>query len=175
MNTRVKTKGANMAVPQSREDAARTLYLIGKANRLVSRIEHDMNDEISRIKEQAQRKAASAQEQVKELTEGLRIWCEANRAELTGGGKVKSADLGTGKVSWRIAPPSVSIRKMADVIEKLKSLGFQRFLRVKEEVNKEAMLAEPDVASTVKGVTIVSGVEDFAVEPFEDEIAGGQP
>lgn len=43
-------------------------------------------------------------------------------------------------------------------------------LRVKEEVNKEAMLAEPDVARTVAGVTVGSAGEDFVIKPFETEL-----
>jgi phage host-nuclease inhibitor protein Gam len=42
---------------------------------------------------------------------------------------------------------------------------------VKEEVNKEALLAEPEIAGTVAGVSIGSPGEDFIVEPFEAELA----
>ncbi len=46
---------------------------------------------------------------------------------------------------------------MKTVIEACKSLGLTAFLRIKEEVNKEAMLADPDKARTIAGVTIKSG------------------
>ena len=41
------------------------------------------------------------------------------------------------------------------------------FVRNKEEINKEAMLNEPDKAKSVPGVSIVTGVEDFVIVPFE--------
>jgi len=44
---------------------------------------------------------------------------------------------------------------------------LEKFIRVKEEVNKDAMLAEPDQAMKVPGVTIKSGGEDFIIEPLE--------
>ena len=56
------------------------------------------------------------------------------------------------------------------MLEILLKLGLVRFIRVKEEVNKEAMLNEPELAATVAGVTIKTGVEDFVITPFEQDI-----
>ncbi len=53
------------------------------------------------------------------------------------------------------------------MIETCRKLGFTAFFRVKEEVNKEAMLADPDKARLVSGVTIRSAGEDFIIEPAE--------
>ena len=99
----------------------------------------------------------------------MHTFCEANRAELTNGGKVKTANLVTGDVSWRLRPPSVSIRGADTVIETLKRLALGRFVRAKEEVNKEAILNEPDAVKGVAGISIVTGVEDFVITPFEQE------
>ena len=41
------------------------------------------------------------------------------------------------------------------------------FVRTAEAVNKEAILNELDAARGVAGITIVTGVEDFAITPFE--------
>ena len=99
------------------------------------------------------------------LQAGVQTWCEANRKELCGTGK--TANLITGEVQWRARPPSVTIRGAEVVLENLKSLGLERFVRVKEEANKEAMLNEPDAVRGVAGITINSGVEDFTITPFE--------
>ena len=56
------------------------------------------------------------------------------------------------------------------VIEHLKSLGLQRFVRTKEEPNKEAMLAEPDAVRGVAGITLNTGVEDFTITPFQVQV-----
>src|SRR5690606_38931368 len=48
---KTKTLGANLAVPQSREDAARMVREIGDLTRRKDRLEADMNDELTRIKE----------------------------------------------------------------------------------------------------------------------------
>lgn len=46
------------------------------------------------------------------------------------------------------------------------------FLREKAEIDKEAMLREPDRARGIVGVTIGTAGESFSVEPFEAEIQG---
>lgn len=171
---KARIRGANLPVPQNRDDAAEAVKQVGALNRQIARIEADLNDRISEMKKLAEAEAAPLKERVDAEIEGLKLWAEANRMALTDGGRVKSADLGTGKILWRFRPPSVRISKIEIVIDALKRLGLQRFVRTKEEVNKEAMLAEPDVARTVAGVAIGTEGEDFIVEPFEVELAAGK-
>lgn len=130
-----------------------------------------MNDQIALLKDAAEKLAAPLKEQVTARTEGLKVWAEANRDALTNGNKTKTADLGTGKISWRLRPPSVRISGMDRVIEVIKTLGFVAFLRTKEEVNKEALLADPDKARMIAGISIGSEGEDFIAEPFEADIS----
>lgn len=172
--SKTKTMGANLPVPQSREEAATMVRAIGDVSRERTRLETQMNDEIAAAKEEYEKAAAPLDEALKEKTEGLRIWAEANRSQLTGGDKTKTVDLGTGILKWRLRPPSVRLSKVEELIERLKKLGLQRFVRTKEEVNREAMQAEPDVARQVAGVSIGSAGEDFIVEPFEAELAPPQ-
>ena len=72
-------------------------------------------------------------------------------------------------MSWRQRPPSIAVRGIESVLENLRTLGLARFIRQKEEVNKEAMLNEPDIAATIAGITVVRGKEDFIIVPFEVE------
>jgi phage host-nuclease inhibitor protein Gam len=163
--------GANVPVPQNREEATAALRRIGDLNREVARIDLALSDAAAALKEKAESDAAPLQAEAKALIDGLKQWAEANRDALTGG-KVKYADLGTGKISWRLRPAKVSLRgKVEEIVERLKSLGLQRFIRVSEEVNREAMLADRDAARAVQGVTIASEGEDFIVEPFEAEVS----
>ena len=107
-----------------------------------------------------------------DLVEGIQTFAEANRAALTDGNKVKFANLVTGEVAWRQRPPSVGIRGADTVIETLKRLGLGRFVRTKEEINKDAILNEPKAVSGVAGITLNTGIEDFIVTPFEQEVTG---
>ena len=171
MAKKMKTMGVNLPVPQSRDDAAESLRQIGEAGRQIARIEADMNDQLARLKKDAEAAAAPLREQVAARTEGLKVWAEANRDGLTNGGKTKTADLGTGKVSWRLRPAAVRVSGVERVIEAIRALGFGQFLREKTELNKEAMLADADKARLIAGVSIGSEGEDFIVEPFEAQLS----
>ena len=172
MAKKTKTAGANIQVPQSREEASQAVARIGVINREVARREADMNDRLAKIKEEVEAEVAPSRTEAEQLTEGLKIWSEANRRELTGGDKTKTVDLGSGLIKWRSKPAKVTIRGMEAVIAAIKTLGLRKFIRTTEEVNKEAMLLDKDKARTVPGVTIGSDGEDFVVEPFEVELQG---
>ena len=74
-------------------------------------------------------------------------------------------------MQWRQRPPSVAVRGADAVIAALKKLGLSRFVRTKEEVNKEAILNDAEAVRGVGGISINSGVEDFVITPFEAEVA----
>jgi phage host-nuclease inhibitor protein Gam len=163
-------KTAAVYVCQSKEETMGAIRELGDAQRELARIETRINDEIARVVE-AQKDAIEALKSRRDtLTAGIQMWCEANRAALCAGGG-KSANLVTGEVAWRQRPPSVSIRQADKVVETLKALSLVRFLREKTEVNKEAVLADPAAIAGIAGITVVTGVEDFSVTPFEVEVA----
>lgn len=169
--TRTKSAATGVPVPQSRDEAAAHLRLIGEQTRAILRLEAQMNDRLGVIKAEYEAKAAPLRDRVSSLQVGLQIWCEAHRDAITGGDK-KSADLGTGVVKWRLRPPSVRITGVEQVIERLKQSGLGRYLREKIEVSKEAILAEPDEVRGIAGISIGSAGEEFIVEPFETQLSG---
>ena len=162
--TRSKLPAIQHQVPQTRD-----IRIIGELNREIDRAVLAMNDEIAPITERHQPGIDALKERLKALETGVHAWCEANRNDLTDGGKTKTANLITGEVSWRVRPPSVLVRGAEAVIDTLKRLGLSRFVRVEESVNKQAILNEPDAVRGVSGLTISSGVEDFIIKPFEQE------
>lgn len=170
MSTSKKLKTRAVAyAPQTRDDCASDIAKVGDLQREIARMTADMNDAISGITQSWQPQIDAAKERLEVLQQGVQTWCEANRNDLTSGGKVKTANLVTGEVAWRQRPPSCSIRNAEGVIETLKRMGLTQFVRIKEEVNKEACLEEPDAVRGIAGITIVTGVEDFSITPFEQE------
>jgi phage host-nuclease inhibitor protein Gam len=160
-------------VPQSREAAADAIFEIGTIDRDLQRLDADLKDRLALVKQAFEEKALPLKEQRTALIEGVKVFCEGRRDELTNGGRVKTAAFTSGEVSWRLRPPSVKIRGGED--ELVKWLMAQNndlaetFIRVKHEANREAMLAEPDKARDLPGVTISSEGEDFEVKPFVPE------
>ena len=168
MATRLKTPAAS-SVPQSKTDCAAYIKNLGDVQRDFERQRADMNDAIAVIAKNYQPALEALQTRMTALQTGIQTWCEANRALLCDG-QSKTANLVTGEVSWRQRPPSVGIRGADTVIETLKRMHLERFVRVKEEVNKEAMLNEPDAVRGIAGISLVSGVEDFSITPFSVEV-----
>lgn len=168
--TRIK-QAASAPVPQTREQVAEAIREIGERQRELARLAAGMNDELAAVKERWETAAEPHKQRIEALTEGVQTWCEAHRDALTQGGKVKTAALTTGEVQWRLRPPSVRITGQEAVLDLLRRLGLTRFIRAKEEVNKEAILNEPEAVAHVAGIAISQG-EDFAIVPFEAELAG---
>lgn len=163
---RIKSAAA-LYVPQSRDEVMADIRKIGDFQREATRLETAMNDEIAVITEKYAGMIKPLSTQIDTLSKGVQSWCEANRSDLTNGNKVKSANLVTGDVQWRVRPPSVTIRGVDSVMETLRRLKLDRFIRTKEEINKEAILNEPGAVSGVAGIKVNSGIEDFSIIPFE--------
>lgn len=168
--TRLKAK-AQVYVPQTRDEVATYIRNIGDTQRNLLRETAAMNDAIANVTARCQPRLEELGGQIKILQDGVQAWCESNRADLTNGGKVKTANLITGEIQWRKRPPSVSVRGAESVIETLKRLGLSMFVRTKEEVNKEAILNDSEKVKGVAGITVVTDVEDFVITPFEQEVA----
>lgn len=186
---RLKTPAA--AAPQTRDAVASDIHVIGDLQRQATRHAADMNDAIAAITARHQPELDRLAAEVKRLAAGVQTWCEANRADITDGNKTKTANLITGEVSWRQRPPAVKVTKADLVMKTLKALGLSRYLRTKEEIDKDAilaahsaarqapqtdparaqLLAEAERLQAVSGIEIVTGLEDFAIVPFEVETA----
>lgn len=167
--TRIKTR-AQIDVPQTNTEAAADIRKLGDLQRRLGRAQAEMNDAIAHITQTYQGPIEALTEQITGLQKGVQAYCEAHREDLTHGGKVKTANLVTGEVQWRQRPPSCRITGAESVIETLRRLGLSEFVREKLEINKEAILNEPEKVKGVAGISIVTGVEDFVITPFVQEV-----
>ncbi|ELS4260422.1 host-nuclease inhibitor Gam family protein [Salmonella enterica] len=161
---------AAVAVPQSRDAVIDCIRKVGDIQRVILRRETELNDALAELTNKAAPVIEDLKKELTRLQEGVQVWCEANRSDLTKDGKVKTVNLTTGEIRWRNRPPSVSVRKPEDVIETLRRLGLDKFLREKVEVNKDAILAAPKEVEGIAGINIKSGIEDFEIIPFEQTL-----
>ncbi|EDF8918458.1 host-nuclease inhibitor Gam family protein [Salmonella enterica] len=166
--SRLKAAAASYT-PQSKEQVSVDIKKIGDIQRELTRIEADANDQIAVIMNQNTPKIEALRAELDVLQKGVQTWCEANRNSITKGSS-KTANLITGEVAWRTKPDSVSIKGAELVLEALKKLKLDRFIRRKEEINKDAILADKKAVENIKGISIVSGKEVFSITPFEQEI-----
>jgi len=158
-------------VPQSRDEVTKAIAEIGELQRDMADLELQMNDELAAIKGKYELEAEPSRVRIAALTAGVQVWCDANRRELTDGGKTKSAHLGSGEVQWHLTPPRVVIRALDVVLAELRRRGLDRFIRKVEEVNKEAILADKDAVTGIPGISITQK-EEFIVKPFAAKLEG---
>ena len=170
--TRRKTEAAP-AISQTRDEVIENIKRMGDLVRNRERVQAEMNDAIAQVQKRAAEEIAPLDAEWKELEASILMYCTTNRDALTDGGKVKFADLITGKVQWRNNPPKVQIRGNDAVLALLEQdEKYERFVRIKREVNKEAVLNEPDffAGNPVPGLSIVQGKEFFVIEPYNQQL-----
>lgn len=172
MSKRMKTRAVDVAVPRDAAEADAFLAEIGAHVRSAELVQAALDEQVAALKTKAEAEAAPLNARIAALTKGLQVWAEANRESLCVGGR-KTVALSSGEIGWRLRPPSVRIASIGAVMEALRSLGLGRFIRTKEEIDKQALLAEPQVAVNVPGVSIGSQGEDFFVQPVALPLAGG--
>ncbi len=169
--TRIKTEAAGHHVPQSRDEVVRAIRHLGALQGERQRRKADMDADLQKIKQDFAGIIEPINDKMKELLAGIHTYCEAHRDELTDGGRSKTVRLPSGEISWRNRPPSVRIRNNGQVIDAIKRLGLGReFLRITEQISKEAMLGDLEKANGITGVTIGSAGEDFVVKPAEIDL-----
>lgn len=168
--TRLKQPAVTYQTAKTIEECAAMINDIGNLQRDITRLETEMNDKIAEITDSYKGTFEPLKKQLESLQNGVQLFCESKRSELTQDGKTKTANFVTGWVQWRQRPPSVRVRGEDSVIETLKNFGLHRFLRIKEEINKDAIKNEPKAVEGIAGISINVGQEDFVIQPFEQEV-----
>ncbi len=163
-------------IPQDRAEAAEFVGKIGLLRIGISAVEARLGEriaviqkELAEIQQKLEEETLPFRTEMETLVDGLFIFFETNSPELTEDGARRSVDLGTGVIGERLNSWKTEIRKAEDVLDELRRTGLERFIRQKEEINKEAMLAtkeDRNLASTVKGVAVVRE-EEFFVRPAD--------
>lgn len=136
----------------------------------------EMDREITAVRERFEKPLHDLGKQIEDRTVLLESWASANPAEF---GKKKSIELLHGTVGYRTGTPKLkTLAKWTwdRVLEAIKTLGFDALVRVKEAVNKEAIIGAigagtfTDTEARAIGVQLVQD-EAFFVEPKMEELA----
>ncbi|MEW6670200.1 MAG: host-nuclease inhibitor Gam family protein [Thermodesulfobacteriota bacterium] len=111
------------------------LRQIGVIDRKVGLMEAAANEDIDKIKARSKALAAPLLEKKAGLELAVKEFCEANRSEFA---KVKTRVLTFGSVGFRQST-RIIVKRVADTLQALKDLGLSSCIRIKEELDKEAM------------------------------------
>lgn len=169
---RVKREALQARVPADRDEVSDAIYRIGENQREVQRLQAELSERVAAIKAEYELRAQPFNDEIRALADAVHVYCEAHRGELTNDGKVKFARFASGEINWRMSPPKVVTKRGISVetlLELLKGRGLGRLIRTKEELNKEAILMEPEAIAGMREIAIEQA-EQFAITPFETKL-----
>ena len=165
MSNRVKSNTPRINIPSTREEAEEVVREITEYKLRERQLKVEMDTEITAIKENYEARLATVSDRLTPLVQEIQAWAESHPAEFC---DKKSLELLHGVIGWRITPPALKTLRgftWAAVVDRLKVLGRGEFLRVKEEVNKDSLLAVRE-SENLKTFGCQAVQEDeFYVEP----------
>jgi len=105
--------------------------------------EAEMNERLNRIKEDFDEKTKDLRYAIDTLSTEISMFCTKNKKDFE---KSRSKEYNFGTIGFRTTPPKVAVlnRKYSikTVIELTKRLFQNTYIRIKEELDKEAILAD---------------------------------
>jgi len=153
------------------------LAIIAQKQATIQRESADYNKKEQQRRMELTAKITPLEEEIKDIEIALEQYCTQNRHEFPADKKM--LELSHGKCMFRMSPPSVKTRKnytLATVIELVKhhpnKAVYSQFIRMKEELNKEYILAESNNVEnpiTAKQLAEI-GLEITQTESFRYEL-----
>lgn len=131
----------------------------------IERIDAEGEKLIAAIKAKTAETGKPLRERVKEVSATIKAFCDYHKNEYFK--DKKSLDLSFGTIGYRLTPPSISISKQTLAL--MKQLGLVGYIRVKEEVDKEALLAlDDDTLAQIEAVK--KQKNEFFVQPKREQV-----
>lgn len=123
-------------------DVNYALKIIGEKKGFISKKEADMNFKLNQIKEKFEAEVETEQKEIDTLTSDVQAFCVNNKELFE---KVRSKVLNFGTVGFRNTPPKVTLLNkkynMKTVLELVNKIFTGNYVRVKEELDKDAILS----------------------------------
>lgn len=157
-------------VPKDQSQLAEFLSTIGEAQREIEKVESNLNDKIEKLKTEALEKTKPYEDIITEISEGIYIFAQSHRPELTEDLKKKTVEFVTGTLRWQMTPPAVNIKDEKKAVQELEEQGLEEFIRTIKEVNKEAILRKPKSIVGLKNISMRKQYEEFIIKPAEVKI-----
>lgn len=154
-------------MPKNVHEAAERERRIGELLGEIATEEEALRVAVSKLEAASEKKTAPLRSELARHARELHDFLSKNRASLTRSGEMKTVLLErAGDVRWYETPNRVIFTKSVDaIIRSIRKMQMvKRFIRKKEEIDKKAMLQDPDTAKKIPGVQILSS-EKFAIRP----------
>ncbi|MDI6804636.1 MAG: host-nuclease inhibitor Gam family protein [Bacteroidota bacterium] len=166
-----KTKTIQKTTLTSFQDVDQNLRFIGLEKSFVSKREAQMNKLILDIQGKYEEETREARESIMALEKDIELYCSEHRDEFV---ESKTIALNYGLVSFRLSTPKLQPLRgntWEVVLTIIKKLKLTRFIRVKEELDKDAIKSQyPDSRDLAKFGLQLTQSEQFYYEVNETPI-----
>lgn len=165
-------------VYNNRNDLTNAVGLLGDLRSERDKFAGESQKKITQIQEDLQEKIAPLDAKISHITAGIVHFVKNNKPELFPDPEYKTHKLTTGSLQIRRVPASVKTRTSTAFLEKvLEKTGLlnaftnlseklsKNFLRIKLELNKEAILADPINAKSKIGIEFNEESERLYIRP----------
>lgn len=159
-------KKLNQLAISDKAELTRAIKQIGKLRCQIADLESEMNTEVAKIQGRLKGLIERRHAKVVELEKNVAEYCLTFKDDLLGGGNSKTAKLATGQVQFKKERPKVVLEMDEDlVIARLVEGQYDGAVRVRHSVDKNYVLAHPEIAERVKGLSIQEGKEAVVIKP----------
>jgi len=164
MAPRIKTPA--VPVPQTAVEFEEQAVRLGELSREIDGITDAGATKIAEIKLSTKKATDALTKTAKALWGAISAYAEAHRTELLPKDR-KSVSIAAGTIGWRTSTPAIQIDgDEEEIITRMEAAGLHRFLRETVVIDKAALLAEPAIAKTIAGLSIVQ-VESLFFKPLD--------
>jgi phage host-nuclease inhibitor protein Gam len=154
-----RIKKSQTAVPASIIEANVVLGQLGNTQDEINTIEKELREKIAEAKAMAEKKLQPLIVKRDAQINALFAFASPRKAQLTQ--ETRSITLNAGVFGWRMTTPRVETKKSdEETIALLKDTGNAEFIRIIEEVDRQALLAK---RPQIEGIAYVQDDEFFVV------------
>jgi phage host-nuclease inhibitor protein Gam len=145
----------------SMEDADKALRDIAEIAARIETEEAIADREVRQVREDLVRRVKPLRERIEELEDALEQWAKSGRSEWP----TKSIELNFGIVGFRLPRPTIKcLLAIETIIERLRARKMNSCIRVKEEIDKEALANYSDEEIAAVGCKRKQGRDKFYYE-----------
>ena len=153
-----------LEVPQTDGEADELFRQLGSVMHRREGVKSVLNSQVEKLQREAAQQDDPLKLEQDKLVKQLATFAEANRSRLAHG---KTIRLSSGIFNWRLTPYKVNVSGgEAKLLDHLIKEGVRRCIRIKREINRDAMLLRPDDAAQLPGVSITRR-EELYIQPTE--------
>lgn len=159
----------------TREEMTATLHDYAITDASIRKMEADMDQEIADVRKKYEKSLTDLKESQEKRMEEVHLWAQNNREDFDA---KKSLDLVHAVIGFRTGNPAVKAQKgftLVSCLNLLKKNKHTEFIRTKEELDKEAILAKRTDEATLKIISEagleISQTETFFIDTKSEAVA----